>query len=158
MRTICTILLLLSVFCNTAYAEYVVAKVIKVTDGDTVTMQYDDIVFKVRLYCIDAPEINQEYGQESKALLTHLTLNKEFTLELKDKDQYGRIVGVIYEPIDGLKKKNINLEMVRNGLAWAYDRCTVFEYMRSQYVARKKKLGLWQNAAPAKPWDYRRRN
>lgn len=153
------IFLFVLLFSSQVYAnQYIQAKVISVTDGDTLTMQYEDIKFKVRLYCIDAPERGQPYSAKSKDSLTELTLEKEFTLEIKDKDQYGRIVGVLYEPKENGRKHNINLSMIRNGMAFVYPKyCTIFEYYRSEAVAKKNKVGVWQNHKQTKPWEYRKR-
>jgi endonuclease YncB( thermonuclease family) len=41
-------------------------KVVKVTDGDTITVLVDQQQIKIRLSAIDAPERGQDYGQKSK--------------------------------------------------------------------------------------------
>ena len=62
-------------------------KVIKVSDGDTITVmslqQYNK--FKVRLYGIDAPESDQSFGTQSKQFLSDQILNKEVEIEVKYK-------------------------------------------------------------------------
>ncbi|WP_257639718.1 thermonuclease family protein [Campylobacter concisus] len=39
------------------------AKVVKISDGDTITILQNKEQTKVRLYGIDAPEKKQDYGQ-----------------------------------------------------------------------------------------------
>ena len=48
------------------------AKVIKISDGDTITVLSGKEQTKVRLYGIDAPEKKQDYGQRSKQFLASL--------------------------------------------------------------------------------------
>ena len=97
-------------------------KVTRVFDGDTVKAEGHDIEIKIRLVGIDAPETSkrkrepgQPYSQQAKKYLAGLVLNKIVDIKGYGIDQYNRILGVIY--LDG---KNINLELVREGLAEVY--------------------------------------
>ena len=90
--------------------------VTKVIDGDTIEARQEKRNYKVRLSEIDAPEINQKFGTESKNYLASLVLNEEIELIYITEDRYGRIVAKIYKD-----NKDINRSMVRNGLAWVYD-------------------------------------
>ena len=58
--------------------------VVSVTDGDTVHVipEGETEPLKVRLGGIDAPEMNQPYGEESKNLLTILALGRSLTLDV----------------------------------------------------------------------------
>lgn len=88
----------------------------KVSDGDTVWVTNDDgSKEKVRLNKIDAPEMNQPYGKESADRLAKLILGKKVKLEGRSKDRYGRTLSEIY-----LCSTNINLQLVKEGLAWHY--------------------------------------
>jgi endonuclease YncB( thermonuclease family) len=84
-------------------------------------------------------------------------LRKEVTLMIQDTDRYKRVVGIIR-----IGNRKIDEEMVREGWAWAYG-----DYLRGLYVsefidaereARGKKLGLWQQANPNPPWEFRKAN
>ena len=90
--------------------------VTKVIDGDTIEVRQEKRNYKVRLSEIDAPEINQRFGTESKNFLASLILNKEIELIYITEDRYGRIVAKIYKD-----NKDINRSMVRSGLSWVYD-------------------------------------
>ena len=62
----------------TAQAKFLTpsGKVIKVSDGDTITVLQDKRQIKVRLYGIDAPELKQPYGKKSKQFLSNLITGK----------------------------------------------------------------------------------
>ncbi|KAF0221143.1 MAG: hypothetical protein FD174_641 [Geobacteraceae bacterium] len=72
-----------------------------------------------------------------------------------DIDRYKRLVSVI--SLDG---RDINLEMVQEGWAWAYrqylQRPYASEYIGAEEKARKQKLGLWKQANPEPPWEFRK--
>jgi endonuclease YncB( thermonuclease family) len=125
-------------------------KVTRVYDGDTIKAQGHDIEIKVRLLGIDAPETSrkkreqgQPYSQQSKKHLAGLVLNKTVDIKGYGLDGYSRILGVIY--LDG---KNINLEMVRAGLAEAYrgkppHGFDPAPYRNAEREARAEKRGIW---------------
>lgn len=95
-------------------------KLIRVIDGDTVEISIDlglsiFTVHKVRLYGINAPELNTVEGQSSKEYLEKLfTETSEWRiLTYKDRsDKYGRYLGQIY-PASGSVLDNLNSRMVQ---------------------------------------------
>jgi endonuclease YncB( thermonuclease family) len=68
-------------------------------------------------------------------------------------DRYGRIIGAIRLP-DG---RDLNAELVRAGLAWWYRKYAPNDVNLQAFeeTARKGKVGLWKDANPVAPWDYR---
>jgi endonuclease YncB( thermonuclease family) len=101
------------------------AKVVKVYDGDTIT-----IVFKhkdeynkwnCRIYGIDTPEIKSKNPEEKKAaviardFLKDLILEKIVTIKCLDFDKYGRLlVNVFYDD------KNVMNTMIENNYGKEY--------------------------------------
>ena len=71
------------------------AKVVKISDGDTITVLNDKEQTKVRLYGIDAPEKKQDYGQRSKQFLASLIAGQVVEVEPKGKDRYKRTLGTV---------------------------------------------------------------
>jgi len=134
-------------------AENFFGKVVRVIDGDTVTVLNGRKQEKIRLGNIDAPEKSQAFGNQSKKYLSVLIFGKNVEVKFRSKDRYGRIIGVIY--LDG---RNINLEMVKAGYAWWYKYYAKnkTEYKNAEYNARNNKSGLWQDSNPTAPWEYRR--
>ena len=127
------------------------AKVVKISDGDTITVLSGKEQTKVRLYGIDAPEKKQDYGQRSKQFLASLIAGQVVEVELKGKDRYRRMLGIIY-----YKGQDINAQMVLNGYAWAYVKYSRI-YVDQESLARENKRGLWQSSNPTPPWEWRRR-
>ena len=83
-------------------------------DGDTCTTVSGE---KIRLACIDAPEIRGKNAdplkaKASKEFINNLLSNKKVTIKRIDTDRYGRTVAEIF--IEGT---NIQKIMVKNGFA-----------------------------------------
>jgi endonuclease YncB( thermonuclease family) len=53
---------------------------------------------------------------------------------------------------------NVNLEMVKMGMAWQYDKYSKSAVLRrAQSEAKAQKRGLWRDPFPVPPWEFRRR-
>ncbi len=130
-------------------------RVIGIKDGDTVvllTKEKEEIT--VRLSEIDAPERKQAFGTVSRTYLSNLIFNKEVKLDKVGTDRYGRTLGFIYSR----NGTNINLEMVKMGMAWQYDKYSKSAVLRrAQLEARSQKIGLWKDPFPVPPWEFRRK-
>ena len=129
------------------------AKVIYVTDGDTVKVSTSEGKLAIRLQGIDAPEKNQRYGKTSTRALKGL-LTSTIYLDVDGKDRYSRTIATLYRD-DGV---NINASMVCAGHAWWYKRYapTNRELSSCQAYAIENELGLWKGYDPIPPWEFRR--
>jgi micrococcal nuclease len=130
--------------------------VISVSDGDTFKLETSEgTKVKVRLYGIDAPEKKQPYGNEAFDALKSKILRQGVTVDVVTIDRYKRTVGIV-----SLNGRNINIEMIREGWAWAYTeylkRPYASEYINAENEARAKGLGLWKQRNPQPPWEFRR--
>lgn len=130
-------------------------RVVGVKDGDTVvllTSAKEEIT--VRLSDIDAPERKQAFGTVSRTFLSDLIFGKEVKLEKLGKDRYGRTLGFIY-----LRNgTNVNVEMVKNGMAWQYEKYSKSAVLKkAQASAKSMKAGLWRDPYPVAPWEFRRK-
>ena len=65
-------------------------------DGDTIRAEVEGKEIKIRLVEIDAPEMNQPFGVQSKNFLNRLLYEKDVTLIAQGEDRYGRALGKIY--------------------------------------------------------------
>ena len=130
-------------------------KIVRVIDGDTVLAESRGTEIKIRLSEIDAPEMNQPYGTNSKKCLSEL-IRESSSLKFKSdgQDNYGRSLGWLVTD-----DKNLNYEMIKEGCAWVYDRYVINKTIYSfQNGARLKNLGLWKQNNPIAPWIWRRNN
>ncbi|MGC2423952.1 MAG: thermonuclease family protein [Nitrospirota bacterium] len=130
------------------------ARVVKVKDGDTVVVLYDNhIPVNLRLQKIDAPELGQRFGKEAKKYASDLLYNQTVTVREGGVDKYYRLLGELTLP-DG---RDFSEEMLRAGYAWHYK-----QYDQSQKLAdleneaHDAQRGLWVDLDPTPPWEFRR--
>jgi micrococcal nuclease len=134
-----------------AAADGLHLRVISVHDGDTITGLTDGKeTVKVRLDAIDAPEIGQPFGQTAKKALSEKVFGKDVVVMPKTKDRYGRTVGHVL-----LGSRDINLEMLEEGMAWQYDHNA--RMREAEHSARDARKGLWADQEPMPPWDWRKK-
>ena len=126
-------------------------KVVAIADGDTVTVLYENQQHKIRLSGIDAPESRQAFGDKSKKALADKVFGKEVKVEWSAQDKYHRILGEIY-----LGERRISEEMISDGLAWHYKQYSKDQNLaKAELAAKQAKKGLWADANPTPPWDFR---
>lgn len=126
----------------------------KIIDGDTIEIKVDygevPLVYKIRLWGIDAPEKGQAYGKESSTNLANLCAEEFIRVNIKGKDKYERILGIIT-----CKGIEANRKQVQDGLAWAYSEYSK-DYIDDELKAKESKLGLWQDNNPINPLVWRK--
>ena len=126
-------------------------RVVRVIDGDTVTLAIADREVTVRLLGIDAPELSDKKGSQwgteaaefLRGLLEGATVGLDFDEERQDV--YGRILA--YLSIGG---HDVQAELLKLGLAAVYERCTCTrkeEYFRLEEEARERGVGMWGRGA-----------
>lgn len=130
-------------------------RVVDVADGDTITvLTQNQEKIKVRLSGVDCPEGFQVHGEKSKQFTSSLVSGKRISLEPVTVDQYGRTVALVF--IDG---KNVNEQIVAHGHCWVYRNYCKANYcndwLKLEATARDAQVGLWENANPMPPWDWR---
>lgn len=130
------------------------AKVIGISDGDTMEVLYKKTPFKIRLAHIDAPEKRgkQPFGNNAKMILSDLCFGEIVTVKAEKYDRYKRLIAVIFND----KGENVNHQMIMLGMAWHYKKYSgdpVYSNLESE--ARKNRVGLWQGKNPIAPWLWR---
>jgi len=139
-------------------ADTLLGKVINVADGDTITiLDNTNTQHKIRLTGIDAPEKRQAFGNVSKQSLADMVAGQSVAVEWVKADKYGRKLGKVL--LAGL---DCNLVQVKRGLAWHYKQYQREQsptdqqsYAAAEIEARAAKLGLWRDADPVPPWEFR---
>jgi len=163
----------------------------RVIDGDTIrvrhcptrfscpkqdknTKRIYDSTMSIRLYGVDSPELqkrqsdppSQPFAVDAKEFTSNTVMGKTIKLKLLRKDQYGRAVAKVEggrSILPPFKKKDVSLELVRNGLATIYtgggaeydgNRQTLED---AQSTAKKRKRGVWSlGDARVSPADFKR--
>lgn len=143
-------------FASSALAADYPIRLDYVLDGDTIIASSPALTGSehFRLVEIDAPESEQPYGREAKLALDEKLDCAPLHVVEQGRDIYGRILATVY-----CGQRNINLEMVKSGAAWAYRKYMRDEdYLKAELYAREKHLGLWANGDEIAPWNWRRKH
>jgi micrococcal nuclease len=155
------ILTIFSVSCNSkkrneqllSIGSVVSGKVIAIIDGDTYDALIDgNIIIRIRMEGIDAPERGMPFYRFSKNYLSQLCFNEIVKININGKDGYDRFIAYSYLS-DG---RELSHEIIKAGLAWhfkKYNSDTTLSQLETQ--ARNLKLGLWINENPMAPWTNR---
>jgi endonuclease YncB( thermonuclease family) len=142
-----------------AVAELLIGTVSAVHDGDTFTIKTETSQHKVRLAGIDAPELDQPLGVESRDSLRKVVLHKLVLIETVKNDKYGRVIGKVTH--DGL---DVNLKQIQAGMAWVYkdyvkelSKEDKVLYFKSEVQSKAVGIGLWKDAVVVEPWIWRKK-
>lgn len=161
--------LLAALLSTSAVAEEIDGRVVKVSDGDTITvLDRDKRQIKIRLAGIDAPEKKQAFGERSKQHLAGLVFGKDVRIEWHKRDKYGRTIGKVWVApascSDCGKSVDANLAQLTAGLAWWYRQYAREQaaedqerYSRAEAEAQTRRVGLWADSSPMPPWEWRHR-
>ena len=130
---------------------------VSVGDGDTIRVTgANGQKVTIRMACIDAPETAQgDSGTQATLVLKQLLGAGGLEIRPQTVDRYGRTVAEVYAA-----GRNVNLEMVRMGLAYAYrdylSGCDENAYLGAEAQAERGRQGVWRWGNEAKPWDFRK--
>ena len=130
-------------FVCAAQTEY--GKIVRIIDGDTLMIETQaDGSKKIRLSCIDSPELDQKWGPQAKQFVESCCRQKKVKLRKHGQDRFGRTIATIY--LDG---RNLNRELVKEGYARAYPKYMCDDQMPFfETEARNKKKGMWRSSHP----------
>jgi endonuclease YncB( thermonuclease family) len=125
-------------------------KVTAIADGDTLKVLVGRTQHRIRLHGIDAPEKGQEFSNKSRQALADMVFGKFVQVRVVDKDQYGRLVGVVT-----VDDKSVNHALVAAGLAWWFRKYAPDDKQLAKAEAEAKKAtrGLWADPKPMPPWE-----
>lgn len=131
--------------------------VLEILDGDTMKLdcgwQEDKPqIVTVRLYCIDAPEIEQEpWGRMARDRLRSIT-GTAVAIKPIEWDRHRRLVAIVHS-----NGRELNLQMVADGFAPVYPKyCRERRYYNAENDVRSRRLGIWSTLGQQqKPWEWR---
>ncbi|MDC9700749.1 MAG: thermonuclease family protein [Alphaproteobacteria bacterium] len=125
----------------------------KIVDGDSLEIYEKEI----RLYGIDAPEMDQwcgidgEYscGHDAKRALIQMIADNPVRCEDLGRDNYDRILAICY-----VNDVNLNAVLVREGWALAYQRYSM-KFVADESDAKANRRGIWGQKPFINPWEWR---
>ena len=118
-------------------------EVISIQSGDTISVQFDDQVFVVKLFGVVAPSLNELYfGQASLGYLRSLCGNEKVTVFFRNQNDNQQLLGVVK-----LEGNSINEAMIRDGYSQADKRKgqIMENHFAIQKEAKASSSGLWAN-------------
>jgi len=147
------LLMLLWVAAAHARADFC-GRVVKVHDGDTVTVLSGGVERRVRLVGIDAPERGQPYASAARRGLAARVGGRVVRVIERGTDSYGRTLGRVL-----VAGKDANAAQIRDGYAWVYRRFENDPALIAQEAeAKAAGRGLWRDREPVPPWVWRERH
>ena len=148
------VLAFLATLAAPAWAAELAGRVSSVEAGDALTLVHEGRSLKVRLAEIDAPELRQSHGPQSRESLSALCLGKEAAVTVLRRDA-GAVTGKV--ECDGVAA---NEAQVERGMAWVVvprrggRTASPLSFLEDQ--AQRARVGLWSEPSPVAPWIYRR--
>ena len=130
--------------------------VTKVVDGDTLHVQpaQGGASQKLRIKGIDAPEVCQAWGLQSREALARLVWGQRVTVQLNDVDDHGRWLANVF--VNG---EDVGARLVAQGHAWSYQfRRDPGPYVFQQQQAAINRLGLFGQPQAMRPREFRQRH
>jgi len=143
---------LVAVACGLQGAQTFTGEVVAVHDGDTITVARGREAVRIRVEGVDCPEDGQAYGARAEAFTASFLSRATVTIVPKEIDDYGRLVARVR-----VGPRDLSEALVSAGLAWHYTYHSSDPVLAAgERAARAARRGLWQQANPQPPWEYRR--
>jgi micrococcal nuclease len=139
--------------CVPASSERQTAKVVGITDGDTIVVEIDGQEFPLRYIGVDSPETGSAGYAEATELNRSLVYEKKVTLvkDTSEVDRYDRLLRYVF-----VGDVFVNNEMVRAGYAssgsWLPDTACDSQFEKTYQTAKANMVGLWMPTKTAKPY------
>jgi len=146
-------------FSNDGNAQSLHATLVSQSSGTAfAVLDSSEKLKRVKLTGVDAPERRQRFATESRQLASQWLGTKPIDIAIDGTDKDARILGRVVT--DG---RDVGLVLIEAGLAWCdpADDKLLSEQIRTAYraaceQAKSQRRGVWQEANPTPPWEYRR--
>src|SRR5215217_4617929 len=143
-------------FSAQVQASSLFGRVIEVNSGDVITVFNLNRPVRVKLLGVDAPELDQAFGDVARKHLSDLIYDKSVIVEYSGISADGSVAGRVL-----LNGTDIGAQMIRDGAAW-FDPNNLSRlsqtdrevYEQSEQAARSERRGLWQAENPTAPWEF----
>jgi len=133
------------------------AEVVRVIDGDTIVVKYNNHQYPVRLIGIDTPETVDPhrvvgcFGKQASNTTKHLLVGRMVYLvaDLEDQDKYQRQLRYVYLPVNHDQLLFVNDYLMRTGQAKILtiepNNKFAAQLNAAQLDAQQQRLGLWMS-------------
>jgi len=134
--------------------------VTEVRDGDTLTVAVDGRPLTVSIAGIDAPELRQPFGMQSRESLNVLCLQRTAVIRSPGAPASGAENAGRAKAIKGsvaCADEDVASHQIRAGMAWVTgrgDRRAPLYLLEDE--AQRAHAGLWIDKQPVPPWTWRR--
>lgn len=162
------------------------AKVIHVSDGDTLLMEVNGEKFSSRARWIDCPEtqknhninefdltirdrvmIHWQWAQNARNYLKAIAEGKTITIIPIEKDNFDRVIADWYVGTSIARSQNIQLKLCENGLCTHFlplqqyhfpprELNLVLAIFKKSAIAASQKIGFWKENNFLLPADYKK--
>jgi endonuclease YncB( thermonuclease family) len=114
--------------------------------------------YRIELFGIDAPELNQPWGRTATDRLYSLLTGRFVVITGANPGEDGVVAGSLT-----FRDRDVALDLIHDGLAWstilpANDGATLHPYPAAEFQARIARRGLWSDETPIPPWEWRRQH
>lgn len=151
---ILSVALLISSVSVPAFGQEFTARVIGVSEGDSITVKHERREVRIRLRGVDCPEKGQPYFKEARRFTTFMADGRDVLVKPLGKDGRGRTIADVILP----GGKSLNQELLQEGLAWWDRKNSSDQAMKDlQDIAEAGKRGLWSQPKPIPPWEWKTR-
>lgn len=129
-------------------------RVVHVSDGDSFVLDVRGAHYRIDLAGIDAPEVNQPWGTDATRALQRLT--GAFVVA----EVSGNGDAQVYQARVVHRQRDVALDLLHDGLAWSLMQSqpgdtSQHPYSAAEKQAREQRRGLWSDARPIPPWEWR---
>lgn len=132
---------------------------VRALDGDSFVARLEGREQQVRVFGVDAPERHQPFATVSRKRLAELVEGSELVLEVVDRDRHGRLVARVRSSRVAGGSSDVGQILLAEGLAWHFTRYSKdVAYTAAEQLARERGLGLWRDADPVPPWEWRQQH
>lgn len=146
-------------YFSLAQAGELRGRVVAVADGDTLTLlASDNLQYRITLAGIDAPELAQDFGRQSKTSLSALALDQQVTATCIPGKETLRATCVV-----SVGGQDLGLAQVSAGMAWSYRQYAseqtsqaYADYQQAEFNAKIRRIGFWNSKNPTPPRNWRR--
>lgn len=129
------------------------ARVVVVSQGDTLTVLRDGRLIDIRLHAVDSPDPGQFFAEAARRFTHELCFDRMISVHPIERAPSGKTLAIVYLE----DRRELNYELLKAGLAWHSKKFSSDRmYDAAMTHARKQRVGIWQDADPVPPWHFRK--